>query len=58
MYFVAIVENKFLALNMMYLLTHTIMYTFVDDLYDKSGAPRHRRDPLGTAFMAPVPRNK
>ena len=58
MYFVAIVESKFLSLNMMYLLTHVVMYTFVDHFYDASRAPRHRRDLLGTAFMAPMPRNQ
>ena len=59
MYFASIVQCKTLSLNMMYLLTHTIMYTFVNDFYDASGNPRHRRDPrLGTPFMAPMPRNK
>ena len=51
-------RHKLIALNMLWLLTELVMTAFVNEFYESSDAPRHQRDGLGTAFMAPMPRNR
>ena len=58
MYYVAAVMYKPLTLNMMWLLTVCTTYAFTHIFYDQSPRERHRRDGLGTPYMAPVPRNR
>ena len=47
-FYTSTVMYKPFSLNMMWLLTNCIMYTFTDMFYDKSGREAHQRDALGT----------